>query len=109
MTWVAGAGSFKQGMLGKEERMANYAKQLPYNFSWIKQGQLAGTSIPSTVAQLEGLVREGVRPVNKKSLMRYGKNMKHMNTFKLCKTVNLLSGNLKSCWVFRPEVGHHSV
>ena len=56
-------------MLGKEERMANYAKQLPYNFSWIELGRLAGTSIPSTVAQLEGLVREGVRakisPMNK--------------------------------------------
>ena len=56
-------GSFKQGMLGKEERMANYAKQLPYNFSWIERARLAGTSIPSTVAQLEGLVREGVRTV----------------------------------------------
>ena len=50
-------------MLGKEERMANYAKQLPYNFSWIERARLAGTSIPSTVAQLEGLVREGVREV----------------------------------------------
>ena len=50
-------------MLGKEERMANYAKQLPYNFSWIERARLAGTSIPSTVAQLEGLVREGVRAV----------------------------------------------
>jgi len=29
------SGSFKQGMLGKEERLANYARQLPYNFSWI--------------------------------------------------------------------------
>jgi atypical dual specificity phosphatase len=47
-------------MLGKEERMANYAKQLPYNFSWVELARLAGTSIPSTVAQLEGLVREGV-------------------------------------------------
>jgi len=54
------SGSFKQGMLGKEERKANYVKQLPYNFSWIERARLAGTSIPSTVAQLEGLVREGV-------------------------------------------------
>merc|ERR1712107_471210 len=54
------SGSFKQGMLGKEERQANYAKKLPYNFSWIEPRRLAGTSIPSTVAQLEGLVREGV-------------------------------------------------
>merc|ERR1712107_392380 len=53
------SGSFKQGMLGKEERQANYAKKLPYNFSWIEPRRLAGTSIPSTVAQLEGLVREG--------------------------------------------------
>ena len=45
-------------MLGKDERKANYAKKLPYNFSWLEQGQLAGTSVPSTVAQLEGLVRE---------------------------------------------------
>ena len=36
---------------------------LPYNFSWIERARLAGTSIPSTVAQLEGLVREGVRAV----------------------------------------------
>ena len=57
---AAGAGSFKQGMLGKDERKANYAKKLPYNFSWLEQGQLAGTSVPSTVAQLEGMVREGV-------------------------------------------------
>ena len=63
MTLVSGTGSFKQGMLGKEERKANYVKQLPYNFSWIERARLAGTSIPSTVAQLEGLVREGVRAV----------------------------------------------
>ena len=54
-------------MLGKEERVANYAKQLPYNFSWIQKSRLAGTSIPSTVGQLEGMVREGVlkhSPIN---------------------------------------------
>ena len=47
-------------MLGKDEMKANHAKKLPYRFSWLEQGQLAGTSVPSTVAQLEGLVREGV-------------------------------------------------
>ena len=71
-------------MLGKEERMANYAKQLPYNFSWIELGRLAGTSIPSTVAQLEGLVREGVRAVTKMSPMKKGKfsNLKHLTVNK---------------------------
>ena len=68
---VFGAGSFKQGMLGKEERQANYAKKLPYNFSWIEPRRLAGTSIPSTVAQLEGLVREGVKTVLIKLLQDY--------------------------------------
>ena len=97
MTWVAGAGSFKQGMLGKEERMANYAKQLPYNFSWIKHGQLAGTSIPSTVAQLEGLVREGVRLINKRPPTSDRKDMQHINTFNLCKIYYQLSPSQSQC------------
>ena len=66
---AAGAGSFKQGMLGKDEMKANHAKKLPYRFSWLEQGQLAGTSVPSTVAQLEGLVREGVSSGSRYSLI----------------------------------------
>ena len=67
-------------MLGKEERTANYAKQLPYNFSWIELGRLAGTSIPSTVAQLEGLVREGVRAATKISPMKKRNFCQLLNT-----------------------------
>ena len=60
---IVPVSSASQELLGEEQQeqiLRNGNKGLPWNFSWLEAGVLAGSSVPLTVQQLEAMVREGV-------------------------------------------------